>query len=76
MMNNILKKNDFSMLGPMHTILAGLKALVCEQSYENLKTLREVCGEFGFTKMAGISRFMDNSSSFVTLEGDATVMYL
>jgi hypothetical protein len=30
MMNNILKKNDFSMLGPMHTILAGLKALICD----------------------------------------------
>lgn len=26
--------------------------------------------------MAGIARFIDNGSSFVTLEGDSTVMYL
>ena len=48
MMNNIEKKQDFSLLGPMHTILSGLKALWTSDMYEGVKVVREACGAAGF----------------------------
>jgi acyl-CoA oxidase len=48
MMNNIEKKQDFSLLGPMHTILCGLKTLWCNDMYEGVKKVRESCGAAGF----------------------------
>jgi hypothetical protein len=64
------------MLGPMHTILAGLKGLWCNVAYEGAKTLRECCGAAGFSAYAGFGSIIDIISSFVTLEGDSVVMYL
>ena len=37
MINNIQKKKDFSLMAPMHTVLAGLKALFCNLGYEGIK---------------------------------------
>ena len=76
MMSNIEQKQDFSMLGPMHTILAGLKGLWCNVAYEGTKTLRECCGAAGFSAYAGFGAIIDSISAYVTLEGDSVVMYL
>lgn len=75
-MSNIEQKQDFSMLGPMHTILSGLKALWCHMSYEGIKTLRECCGAAGFSNYSSFPAAIDAASSHVTLEGDSVVMYL
>jgi hypothetical protein len=64
------------MLGPMHTILSGLKGLWCNVAYEGSKTLRECCGAAGFSAYAGIGVVIDALSAYVTLEGDSVVMYL
>ncbi len=48
MMNNIEKKQDFSLLAPMHTIMAGVKALWSNDAYEGVKVVREACGAAGF----------------------------
>lgn len=48
-MTNIKQKQDFSLLGPMHTILSGMKALNCSTAYEGIKTIRECCGAAGFS---------------------------
>lgn len=53
MIDNIQKKNDFSLMAPMHTVLAGLKALYCNMGYEGIKTMRELCGAAGFTRFSG-----------------------
>jgi hypothetical protein len=76
MIDNIQKKNDFSLMAPMHTILAGLKALFCDISYEGVKTMRECCGANGFSLLSNFGGNIDVGSSFVTLEGDAVVMNL
>ena len=76
MINNIQKKSDFSLMAPMHTVLAGIKALFCGLGYEGVKTMRECCGAAGFTKLSNFGGCIDFSSSLVTLEGDAIVMNL
>lgn len=76
MLNNIEKNNDFSLLNPMHTILAGLKTLVCNNSLEATKLVRETCGAAGFSKFSGIGNSLEFLSAYVTLEGDYVVMYL
>ena len=50
MLNNIEKKQDFSLLGPMHTVLSGLKSLFCRDTYEGIKVIRECCGAAGFSE--------------------------
>ena len=64
------------MLGPMHTILSGLKALWCNAAYEGTKTIRECCGAAGFSSYSALPGVLDYVSSYVTLEGDSVVMYL
>ncbi len=64
------------MLGPMHTILSGLKGLWCNVAYEGAKTLRECCGAAGFSAYAAFGMSIDSLSAYVTLEGDSVVMYL
>ena len=76
MINNIQKNQDFSLMAPMHTNLAGIKALYCHLSYEGVKTMRELCGGNGFSKYSGFSGLIGSGSSFVTLEGDSVVMNL
>lgn len=76
MINNIQKKNDFSLMAPMHTVLSGLKALFCGMGYEGIKTMRELCGAAGFSKFSNFSSGIDIASALVTLEGDAVVMNL
>jgi len=63
-------------MAPMHTVLAGLKALFCNMGYEGIKTMRECCGAAGFTKLSNISNNIDTASALVTLEGDSVVMNL
>ena len=75
-MSNIEQKQDFSMLGPMHTILSGFKALWTNIGYEGVKIVRECCGAAGFTNFSGIPVTIHTLSSYVTLEGDSVVMYL
>lgn len=53
MLNNMEKKKDFSMLGPMHQILAGTKALFCRDNFELLKITAELCGESGYHSHIG-----------------------
>ena len=76
MINNIQKKEDFSLMGPMHTILAGLKALFCHISYEGVKIMRECCGANGFSKYSSFHALIASCSPGVTLEGDSVVMNL
>lgn len=76
MLNNIEKQQDFSLLGPMHTILSGLKALITNNVYEGCKIVRECCGAAGFGRSGGIASLIFFVSAFVTLEGDSIVMYL
>jgi hypothetical protein len=64
------------MLGSMHTILAGIKGLWTNLSYEGIKTIRECCGAAGFSQYSGIGGIIDALSPYVTLEGDSVVMYL
>lgn len=60
----------------MHTILAGIKGLWTNMSFEGIKTIRECCGAAGFSAYAGIANIIDAMSPYVTLEGDSVVMYL
>lgn len=76
MISNIQKKQDFSLMAPMHTILSGIKALFCHIGYEGTKTMRELCGAAGFIKSAGIGACISGNSPYVTLEGDSVVMNL
>jgi len=62
------------MMAPMHTVLAGLKALFCHLCYEGTKTMRECCGAAGFSKLSNFN--IDGTSALVTLEGDYVVMSL
>lgn len=64
------------MLGPMHTILSGLKALWCTNAYEGIKVIRECCGAAGFSNYSGLPSLIDVVSAYVTLEGDSVVMYM
>lgn len=64
------------MLGPMHTILSGVKALWTNTAYEGVKTIRECCGAAGFSVYSGFLHLLDSVSAYVTLEGDSVVMYL
>jgi len=74
MMDNIKTKQDFSYLGPMHTILSGMKALFCHTTNEGVKLIRECCGAAGFSNFSNIPNIVDGVSSYVTLEGDSVVM--
>ena len=76
MMHNIQKNNDLSLMAPMHTVLAGLKAMYCDLAYEGIKTMKECCGAAGFSKLASFGNLIDIASSLVTLEGDSVVMNL
>ena len=76
MISNIQKKNNFSLMAPMHTVLSGLKALFCNIGYEGIKTMKECCGAAGFSKYACFGNCIDTASSLVTLEGDEIVMNL
>lgn len=76
MINNIEKKQDFSLLGPMHIIISGMKALWMNNCYEGVKVVREACGAAGWTNQSGIPQILDTMSSYVTLEGDFIVMML
>lgn len=76
MINKIQKKQNFSLMAPMHTILAGLKSLFCHLGYEGVKTMRECCGGAGFHKFAGFGLILSGVSPLVTLEGDSVVMNL
>lgn len=76
MLNNIEKRQDFSLLGPIHTILSGLKALWTNDMYEGVKVIRETCGAAGFLNSSGIPIIIDFVSPMVTLEGDKVVMML
>lgn len=64
------------MLGPMHTILSGLKALWCTNAYEGIKVIRECCGAAGFSNYSALPSLIDIISAYVTLEGDSVVMYM
>jgi len=64
------------MLGPMHTILSGLKAFWCSNAYEGIKVIRECCGAAGFSNYSGLPSLIDVVSANVTLEGDSVVMYM
>jgi len=75
-MNDIAKKKDFSMLGPLHQVLAGLKALICGESFEHCKSLSYLAGIHGYHTYSGFTKLIDQISPFVTLEGDAVVMNL
>jgi hypothetical protein len=59
MLNNIEKNQDFSLLGPIHTILSGLKALVCNNGNEDIKKIRESCGAAGFSKFGGLGLIIE-----------------
>lgn len=63
-------------MAPMHTVLAGLKALYCGMGYEGIKTMRECCGAAGFSKLSNFGSAIDVASALVTLEGDSVVMNL
>jgi acyl-CoA oxidase len=63
-------------MAPMHTILAGVKALFCHISYEGSKIMRELCGAAGFVKYSGLGSVISGISPYVTLEGDSVVMNL
>lgn len=63
-------------MAPMHTVLAGLKALFCNMGYEGIKTMRECCGAAGFSKLSNFTSGIDVGSALVTLEGDSVVMNL
>ena len=76
MISNIQKKQDFSLMAPMHANLSGIKALFTHLSYEGVKTMRELCGGNGFSKYAGFGIVISGASSLVTLEGDSVVMNL
>lgn len=76
MISNIQKKNDFSLMAPMHTLLAGIKATFCDMGNEGIKTMRELCGGAGFLRFSGFYGALDTMSALVTLEGDAIVMNL
>lgn len=76
MIQNIEQKQDFSMLGSMHTILSGLKGLWTNLGYEGSKVVRECCGGAGFSRFSSVPGVIDVISSYVTLEGDSVVMYL
>lgn len=76
MINNIQKKNDFSLMAPMHTLLSGIKALFCDFGNDGIKNLRECCGGAGFHKFSGFAGALDAMSALVTLEGDSVVMNL
>ena len=76
MISSIEKKKDFSFMAPMHTILAGCKALWCDIGLEGVKTMRECCGAAGFSKYSGIHHCFNQGSPLVTLEGDSVVMNL
>jgi len=76
MQEQIEKHNDFSMLSPLHAILAGIKSLFCNQGFEYIKTIRECCGAAGFAFMSGIPSLIEMVSPFMTLEGDYVVMNL
>jgi hypothetical protein len=43
----------------MHTILSGLKALICNIAYEDIKKIRESCGAAGFSKFGGIGTVLE-----------------
>lgn len=60
----------------MHTILAGLKTLCCNNANEAVKAVRESCGAAGFSKFSGLSNSLEYTSAYVTLEGDLVVMFL
>lgn len=64
------------MLKDAHVLLSGLKAHVTENSYSDIKTLRECCGGHGYLRVSGLPSLVEYLSALVTLEGDTFVMYL
>jgi len=48
-----IKKDDFSMLGPIHITLSGMKAMICGDSFEMVKNCSHMCGGVGYASMGG-----------------------
>ena len=69
-----LKKGDDSMIGEMHGITSGMKALFTWWTFNGLETARQTCGGAGYLLAAGIAGRVLDYSPMVTYEGDNTVM--
>jgi len=54
-MKEQVAEGNMSMIGDMHGVISGMKAVFTKWSYEGLETARQCCGGAGYSQHAGIA---------------------
>lgn len=65
---------DDELLGEVHALSAGLKAVVSWHTQRSLQTLRELIGGYGYQAVNRIGRLREDHDIYQTFEGDNTVL--
>lgn len=71
-----LRSGDLHYVKELHSITAGLKAVITSTSLSDIETLRQSCGGHGFSEFSGLPGIYKNYAHSVTVEGDYVVMLL
>ena len=74
MQEAIRTDNDFSLLKPMHSLIAGLKSVFTTDGFDHIRVMREAVGAIGILNASAMPLFIDVMSPLMTLEGDFVVM--
>ena len=69
-----IEKDNFSKLDLMHHYTAGMKAIFTQDQVDHLQQMRQAGGGAGYSAWSNIPRVIEDSSPYVTFEGDNTVM--
>jgi hypothetical protein len=75
MMDEVQVKN-FESMDVVHHILSGFKAQFTEEMNYALDVARRSTGGAGYQSSSGFTTLINNSSPYVTYEGDNIVMFL
>ena len=72
----IYDKNDFSLMGELHAILSGCKAIYSWDALEQLNIIRMSAGGHGYSSYSGLPLLQTEYAVNCTHEGENTVMAL
>ena len=72
----LVKKNDFSLMQPLHALLSGCKAVFTSNMLSGMERARQSCGGHGYSSYSGIPLIMQEASPMATYEGENTVLLL
>lgn len=70
----LIAEENYDLLGVMHHLTAGLKAICAEFVYVGVDALRQSCGGMGFLSNSGFVELWETITPYPTYEGVNVVM--